>query len=295
MWQPGRRRVRPAASPRRRFFCARRSALPRLTLAPCPRAAAWLLQVTRIATGGLTIQQILEQVQSRAEEMDTLQARAAESFNGCLLSFTVAFCQLCLGMLQARPGCEICCCCWCCCCCWGWGALSWACRLLLLQAAATLASALTRRLPSRRLPSCTPRPPAEAQGGGLWQPAAGEQLAAGAWQGDGGGWACRVHPPPVVRPFVHPPPVREARWPGTWHRLYPPRQVARHTGVARGTACCLLQPARPPRRPPGAGVARGMRSPPAAASHGQPASLPPAPASRRRTVGLCPAPCARPP
>lgn len=36
------------------------------------------MQVARIETGGLTIQEIMEQVQSRAEEMDTMQA------SGCL-------------------------------------------------------------------------------------------------------------------------------------------------------------------------------------------------------------------
>ncbi len=48
---------------------------------PCSPAVHSLLlhpplpvQVTRIETGGLTIQQILEQVQSRTEEMDTMQA-----------------------------------------------------------------------------------------------------------------------------------------------------------------------------------------------------------------------------
>ena len=41
---------------------------------PQPAPPQTLLQVARIDTGKLTVAQILEQVQSRAEEMDTMQA-----------------------------------------------------------------------------------------------------------------------------------------------------------------------------------------------------------------------------
>lgn len=52
-----------------------RPALP--WLLPSPRCCrSRLQQMTRIDTAGLNIQQILEQVQSQAEEMDTMQVGA---------------------------------------------------------------------------------------------------------------------------------------------------------------------------------------------------------------------------
>ena len=67
-------------------------------------------QVTRIDTAGLTVQEIQEQVQSRAEEMDTMQASFFPAYFSLVLSMPAAGLLVGpgqaeeMGALQARAG-----------------------------------------------------------------------------------------------------------------------------------------------------------------------------------------------